>query len=72
MPRLLLLSTQLLQTGGLENHLRAFCTNIVEAGVDVDLVVTNSEMLSETEDFFRSLCRHVYLDKYDRSFKGFF
>ncbi|UOG73697.1 glycosyltransferase family 4 protein [Hymenobacter tibetensis] len=50
-------------TGGIESHLREFCLNLAESGAAVDLVIRNSAMLPETEDFFRRICNRVYLGR---------
>jgi len=48
-------------TGGIESHLREFCYHLKSSGVAIDLVVSNSAMLPETEQFFKENCRNVYL-----------
>lgn len=49
--------------GGIESHIREFCTQLVKAGAKVDLVILSSDMLAETEDFYRSICSRLYLGK---------
>ncbi|MDB5012655.1 MAG: glycosyl transferase group 1 [Daejeonella sp.] len=58
---ILVFATQHMQTGGIESHLQEFCFHMAETGLKIDLVVTNSFMLPETEVFFRKVCRKVYL-----------
>ncbi|TDN39582.1 hypothetical protein A8B98_18005 [Hymenobacter sp. UV11] len=65
-------ATQHMPTGGIESHLREFCLNLAESGAAVDLVIRNSEMLPETEVFFRSICKRVYLGKSSSSLKQLF
>ena len=57
----LVFATQHMPTGGIESHLQEFCLHLAKTGVKIDLVVTNSRMLPETKDFFRQICRRVYL-----------
>jgi len=56
-------------TGGIESHLREFCSKMNEAGVVVDIVILNSAMTSESETFYRRICRNVYISKGDTSLK---
>ena len=65
--KILIFATQYMPTGGIESHLKEFCREMVGSGVEVDLVITNSAMLPETEDFFRQICQQVYLGKQGRS-----
>jgi glycosyltransferase involved in cell wall biosynthesis len=66
-PSILVFSTQYMPTGGIESHLKEFCYRMHESGVQIDLVITNSKMLPETEEFFRKNCRRVFLCKRGRS-----
>jgi glycosyltransferase involved in cell wall biosynthesis len=53
--------------GGIESHLREFCLNMSASGIAVDLVISNAVVTQETEQFFRSICRNVYLGHFGRS-----
>ena len=44
MPRLLVFSTQLLHTGGIESHILQFCKEVSGLGYELDLLVLHSEM----------------------------
>jgi glycosyltransferase involved in cell wall biosynthesis len=68
-PSVIVYATQHMPTGGIESHLHEFCAHLAEAGVQVDLVILNSNMLPETEAFFRRVCRNVYLGNQGRSGK---
>lgn len=66
-PSVLVFSTQHMPTGGIESHLREFCKHIAGSGIAIDLVVLNSAMLPDTEAYFKSICRKVYLGGKGRS-----
>lgn len=55
--------TRLIPMGGIESHILEFCTQITNAGVPVNLVVLKSEMLPETAQFYKTICKKVYLGK---------
>jgi glycosyltransferase involved in cell wall biosynthesis len=70
MNKLLVYTTQHMQTGGIESHLQEFCKNMsAVSDIEISLVVLNSAMLPETEDFYRSICKNVYLGRHGRSYK---
>ncbi|HEX8348441.1 MAG TPA: glycosyltransferase, partial [Hymenobacter sp.] len=66
-PLVVVFATQYMPSGGIESHLREFCLNLTESGVAIDLVIPNSVMPAEAEDFFRRICRRVYLGRSGRS-----
>jgi glycosyltransferase involved in cell wall biosynthesis len=66
-PSIIVFSTQYMPTGGIESHLKEFCYRMKSSGVDIDLVILNSKMLPETEEFFKKNCRRVFLCKRGRS-----
>ncbi|TDQ09990.1 glycosyltransferase family 4 protein [Pedobacter metabolipauper] len=68
MKRLLVFSTQLNETGGIESHIREFCIQMTNSGIEIDLVVLNSTASSATEEFYKTICRRVFLGKYGRSY----
>lgn len=70
-PSILVFATQYMPTGGIESHLREFCLHLSRSGVAVDLVVSNSQMTLETETFFKSVCRRVYLGNKGKSYFRF-
>ncbi len=65
---ILVFATQHMATGGIESHLQQFCYHINKAGVGIDLVILNSEMLPETIDFFEKVCRKLYFCSYKSSY----
>ena len=66
MKRVLVFTTQMMKTGGIESHIREFCVQMTNQ-IEVDLVVLNSAMLPENEAFFTKVCRKVFLEKNGRS-----
>ena len=67
MKSLLVYTTQYMQTGGIESHLREFCKQLSEHGVRIDFVVLNSLMSPEDEAFFIKICNRTYFGKNGRS-----
>jgi glycosyltransferase involved in cell wall biosynthesis len=67
--RILVYTTQLMETGGIESHLQEFCRQMAVTGAEIDLVVLNAAMTKETEAFYRSICRSVYFGRHGRSYK---
>jgi glycosyltransferase involved in cell wall biosynthesis len=72
MKRILVFTTQMMKTGGIESHLKEFCLQMTKDGVEIDLVVLNSVMLAEDEIFFNKICRKVFLGRNGRSFLRLF
>lgn len=70
--RLLVFTTQMMETGGLESHIREFCLHMSGAGIAIDLIVLNSAMIPENEAFFNAVCHRIFLGKYGRSFLRMF
>jgi glycosyltransferase involved in cell wall biosynthesis len=68
-PSILVFSTLHLPTGGIESHLQEFCLQMTNSGVSIDLVILNSEMLPETEAFYRKVCRKVFIASFGNSHK---
>jgi glycosyltransferase involved in cell wall biosynthesis len=66
-PSVLVFSTQHMLTGGIESHLREFCKQISDSGIDLELVILNANLQPETEAFYRKICRKVYLGGKGRS-----
>lgn len=69
---ILVFTTQHMPTGGIESHVREFCYHFVKSEVDIDLVVLNSAMLPETMNFFRGICRKMYLGRGGNSLQRLF
>lgn len=67
--RILVYTTQLMETGGIESHLQEFCRQMATTGAEIDLVVLNAAMTPETEAFYKRTCRWVYFGKHGRSYK---
>ena len=64
---ILIFATQHMLTGGIESHLQEFCNNMASEGIQIDLVILNSEMSKSTEERFRKVCRNVYALKMGQS-----
>ncbi len=67
--RILVYTTQLMETGGIESHLQEFCRQMATTGAEIDLVVLNAAMTPETEEFYKRTCRWTYFGKHGRSYK---
>ncbi|MDB5138673.1 MAG: glycosyl transferase group 1 [Mucilaginibacter sp.] len=67
MKKILVFSTQLMKTGGIESHLREFCTQISKSDVKIDLVILNSCILPLEEEYYNGICNFVHLGKNGRS-----
>ncbi|MBW8683658.1 glycosyltransferase family 4 protein [Chitinophaga rhizophila] len=67
--RILVYSTQLMETGGIESHLLEFCRQMAANGTEIDLVVLNANTTPETEQYYKSICRRVLFGKHGRSYK---
>jgi glycosyltransferase involved in cell wall biosynthesis len=60
---ILVYTTQHLKIGGIESHLQEFCHWLSEKRVEIDLIVLNTDMHPETEDFYKKTCRRFYAGK---------
>jgi glycosyltransferase involved in cell wall biosynthesis len=72
MKRILVFTTQMMKTGGIESHLREFCFQMNKNKVEIDFVVLNAVMLPENEIFFDKICRKLFFVKNGRSFLRLF
>ncbi|WP_210487833.1 glycosyltransferase family 4 protein [Rufibacter aurantiacus] len=63
MKKIVVYSTQLLPTGGIESHLLEFCQKMSDKSVIIDLIVLNSRIPPATEELYRAKCRNVFLGK---------
>lgn len=61
--KILIYCTQLLETGGIENHILEFTSKMAAAGVKADIVVANFRMNDEQEGKIRANCEKVFLNK---------
>lgn len=69
MKKLVVYSTQLMQTGGIESHLLEFCKQMSGKDVCVDLIVPNSQILASTEEAYRNVCRNLFLGRSKNPYK---
>ena len=63
MKRILVFTTQLMQTGGIESHILEFCDHMSASGIDITLVVPNFQMKAPEEARLRKACKQVYFNK---------
>jgi len=68
MKRILVFTTQMMETGGIESHVREFCFQMKSAGIEIDLIVLNAEMPEESENFFKNVCNRIFFCKNGRSY----
>ena len=61
--RVLLYSTQLMPTGGIESHILKFCTKLKNAGVKIDIVVSNFLMNDAELEQLRTSCNKVLVHR---------
>ncbi len=62
----------MMETGGIESHIKEFCLQMNLRGIEIHLVVMNAAMLPENEQFFKKVCRKVFLCKRGRSYLRIF
>ncbi|MEJ5961344.1 glycosyltransferase family 4 protein [Pedobacter immunditicola] len=68
MKRILVYTTQMMETGGIESHVREFCFHMKSAGIEIDLIVLNAQMPQDMENLFKSICHRIFLCKNGRSY----
>lgn len=61
--RVLLYCTQLLDTGGIENHILEFTEKLASSGTEIDIVIPNFQMGPAGELRLRKHCSRVFLNK---------
>lgn len=61
--RILVYSTQLLETGGIESHINEFCLNVGGKEVEIDLLVWASSVTEETKTRLSRVCNKLFLGK---------
>ncbi|MFN9710989.1 MAG: glycosyltransferase family 4 protein [Bacteroidota bacterium] len=59
MAKVLVFSTQLLNTGGIESHIFQFCKELSKQDHDIDLLVLNSKIESSKRNVITTFCRRV-------------
>lgn len=65
--KVLVFSTRHVVTGGIESHLREFCKNLGDSGVDIDFIVLNATMDAESEKNYKKYCRKTFFGSYGES-----
>jgi glycosyltransferase involved in cell wall biosynthesis len=63
MNKVLVYSTQLMQTGGIESHILEFCKNMSSNGVEIDLVVPNFQMSNKDELLLKKYSNKLYINR---------
>ncbi len=59
--KILVFTTQLLETGGIESHLKEFCFQFNESKFDVSILVLNSNASIQTELFYKNICEKSWI-----------
>lgn len=59
--KILVFTTQLLETGGIESHLKEFCFQLNESKFDVSILVLNSNASIKTELFYKNICEKSWI-----------
>jgi glycosyltransferase involved in cell wall biosynthesis len=57
----LVFTTQLLETGGIESHLKEFCFQLNESKLSVSILVLNSKAREETHSFYHEICDNSWI-----------
>lgn len=57
--RILIFTTQMMPTGGMESHILSFCKKMVEGGFEIDLLVPNFSMNPPELKTLKALCKNV-------------
>jgi len=63
MKKLLVYSTQLMETGGIESHILEFCDYLSASGIEITLIVPNFQMKPHEETRLRCSCKKVIINK---------
>jgi glycosyltransferase involved in cell wall biosynthesis len=63
MKQLLVYSTQLMETGGIESHVLEFCGHMSASGVGITLIVPNFHMKAAEKERLKAACVCVYANK---------
>lgn len=63
MKRILVFTTQLLETGGIESHLLEFCKQLHAHGLVIDLVVLNADVNPENATLYQHYCNKIFWGK---------
>ncbi|MES2646513.1 MAG: glycosyltransferase family 4 protein [Bacteroidota bacterium] len=63
MKQLLVFSTQLMETGGIESHILEFCDKLSARGVEITLIVPNFQMKPFEESRLKRSCKKLIVNK---------
>ena len=63
MKQLLVFSTQLMETGGIESHILEFCDKLSATGVEITLIVPNFQMKPFEENRLKQSCKKLIVNK---------
>ena len=61
--KVLIFVTQLLETGGIESHLKEFCLQFKESNIQVSILVLNSKASEQTHSFYHNFCENTWIFK---------
>lgn len=70
MAKILLYCTQLLETGGIENHVLEFCEKMHSNNVEIDIIVPLFRMLKKDEIRIRKSCKNTFFYKSNKKYKS--
>jgi len=59
--KVLVFTTQLLETGGIESHLKEFCCQLNESNLSISILVLNSKANKQTELFYKNVCKDCWI-----------
>lgn len=59
--KVLVFTTQLLETGGIESHLKEFCSQLNESNLSISILVLNSKASKQTELFYKNSCENSWI-----------
>jgi glycosyltransferase involved in cell wall biosynthesis len=57
----LVFTTQILETGGIESHLKELCFQLNESKLSVSILVLNSKAREETHSFYQEICDNAWI-----------
>jgi hypothetical protein len=61
--KVLIFVTQLLETGGIESHLKEFCLQFKESNIQLSILVLNSKASEQTHSFYNDFCENTWIFK---------
>jgi glycosyltransferase involved in cell wall biosynthesis len=59
--KVLIFVTQLLETGGIESHLKEFCLQFKESNIQVSILILNSKASIQTHSFYKEVCENAWI-----------